>query len=130
MVCVRAPYPAHEPEKWALYKEYNAQDVVTEMAVANYLTPWEVPDFVQKEWELDILQNERGVRIDVNLLQGALYCATVAEDAHMEEARALTGLDNPNSDAQLIGWLNEAGLVCASVAKEPLKDLLAMDGTT
>lgn len=117
-------YPAHEPDKWNLYKQYNAQDVVTEMAVANYLAPWPVPDFVQKEWELDILQNERGVKIDTDLLHGALYIADLAYAEHMEEAKALTGLDNPNSDAQLIKWLNEQGVSCTSVAKEPLQELL------
>lgn len=98
--------PELEPEKWRLFKEYNRQDVVTEMEIEKRLAAWPVPDSVQREWELDAITNARGVRIDKTLVYGALE---IYEDEYARlaaEARNLTGLSNPNSAAQLKTWLD------------------------
>lgn len=58
-------YPQHDPEKWRLFKEYNAQDVVTEMEIEKRLSSVPVPDFVQKQWETDLIINLRGVAVDM-----------------------------------------------------------------
>lgn len=100
-------WPEHEPEKWALFKTYCAQDVVTEREVARRLSPWPVPDSEQQLWVLDVLTNARGVAVDRQLVSGALHCNDVITQAHMAEAVALTGLSNPKSVAQLKAWLEE-----------------------
>ena len=100
--------PRHDPDKWRLFKEYNAQDVVTEMEIEKRLSLTPVPDWVQHQWEVDLMINQRGVAVDQDLVQGALYMGAVTRDALMEEATRITELRNPNSGKQLLEWLNKA----------------------
>lgn len=100
-------YPQHDPEKWRLFKEYNAQDVVTEMEIEKRLSFCPVPEWVQHQWEVDLTINERGVSVDNGLVMGALYCGAVTRDRLMEEATQITQLRNPNSVKQVLEWLNE-----------------------
>ena len=100
--------PKHDPDKWALFKEYNAQDVVTEMEIEKRLSLTPVPDWVQHQWEVDLTINQRGVAVDQELVQGALYMGAVAREALMQEATQITNLRNPNSGKQLLEWLNKA----------------------
>ena len=96
--------PMHEPEKWALFKDYCRQDVVTEMEAEKMLSFWQAPDYVQKQWELDMKINAYGTAIDMELVNGALYCSESDTDKLMNRAREITGLDNPKSDTQLKEW--------------------------
>lgn len=98
---------ADEPDKWELFKEYNAQDVVTEQEIERRLAPWPVPDAVQTQWQTDMAINTRGVAVDMALVAGALACSEQVTRRLMAEATQLSGLDNPNSVAQLIPWLRE-----------------------
>ena len=100
--------PKHDPDKWALFKEYNAQDVVTEMEIEKRLSLTPVPDWVQHQWEVDLTINQRGVAVDQELAQGALYMGAVTREALMQEATQITNLRNPNSGKQLLEWLNKA----------------------
>ncbi len=100
--------PKHDPDKWALFKEYNAQDVVTEMEIEKRLSLTPVPDWVQHQWEVDLTINQRGVAVDQELVQGALYMGAVTREALMQEATRITNLQNPNSGKQLLEWLNKA----------------------
>ena len=100
--------PKHDPDKWALFKEYNAQDVVTEMEIEKRLSLTPVPDWVQHQWEVDLTINQRGVAVDQELVQGALYMGAVTREALMQEATQITNLKNPNSGKQLLEWLNKA----------------------
>lgn len=97
--------PQHDPDKWALFKEYNARDVETEMAIEDKLKAFPVPDFVQKQWETDLRINLRGVAVDMDLVFGALEIDARERERLEQEAVELTGLDNPNSVAQLKEWL-------------------------
>ena len=99
--------PKHDPEKWRLFKEYNRQDVVTEMAAANMLSEIPVPEDVQKQWETDLKINTRGVMVDMELVEGALAIDSAARADYLTEAQQLTGLSNPNSVSQLTQWLSE-----------------------
>lgn len=99
--------PHHDPEKWQLFKEYNAQDVVTEMEIERRLSAFPVPDFVQKQWETDLKINMRGVAVDMPFVEGALAIGEQVRSEMMEEATRITGLNNPNSVSQLMGWVNE-----------------------
>ena len=100
--------PKHDPDRWALFKEYNRQDVVTEMEIEKRLSLTPVPDWVQKQWEVDLTINQRGVAVDQELVQGALYMGAVTREALMGEATRITELQNPNSGKQLLEWLNKA----------------------
>lgn len=99
-------YPHHDPEKWQLFKEYNAQDVVAEMEIERRLSEFPVPDEVQRQWETDLAINMRGVAVDMDFVQGALDIGEGYKAGLMGEAARLTGLPNPNSVPQLLGWVN------------------------
>lgn len=100
-------YPQHDPEKWKLFKEYNAQDVVTEMEIEKRLSGVPVPDFVQKQWETDLIINLRGVAVDMPFVDGALVMDAQVKSELMQEATEISELDNPNSVKQLTVWLNK-----------------------
>lgn len=100
-------YPQHDPEKWRLFKEYNAQDVVTEMEIEKRLFSVPVPDFVQKQWETDLIINLRGVAVDMPFVDGALVMDAQVKSELMQEATEISELDNPNSVKQLTAWLNK-----------------------
>ena len=97
--------PKHDPEKWALFKTYCQGDVVTEMEIERRLSNFPVPPEVEKQWQTDLVINARGVAVDMGLVQGALEIAAKTHDALMSEAVSITGLENPNSVAQLTKWL-------------------------
>lgn len=119
--------PKHDPAKWKLFKEYNGQDVVTEMEIDRRLSAFPVPAFVQKQWETDLLMNARGVAADMEMVSGALVIGATVKSQLMAEARQLSGLDNPNSIKQLARWLTEAtdgDTEITSVTKETVATML------
>ena len=119
--------PWHDPAKWALFKEYNGQDVVTEMEIDHRLSAFPVPAFVQKQWETDLMMNARGVAADMEMVSGALVIGATVKSQLMAEARQLSGLDNPNSIKQLARWLTEAtdsDAEITSVTKETVATML------
>lgn len=120
--------PHHDPDKWALFKEYNRQDVVTEMEIEKRLAAFPVPDFVQKEWETDLRINARGVAVDMNLVKGALTMGANTRAALIDEAERLSGLRNPNSVKQLRKWLAaELDEEVTNLNKETVAHLLNRD---
>lgn len=117
--------PEHEPEKWELFKTYCIQDVVTEMEIEKRLSLFPIPETVQKQWELDIYQNARGVAIDTELIDGALYCYNISAAELMTEAREITGLENPNSVSQLKNWVEEkTGQDIQNLSKDTVNEML------
>ncbi|MBR1898426.1 MAG: DNA polymerase [Oscillospiraceae bacterium] len=117
--------PAQEPEKWALFKKYCVQDVVTEMEVERRLSAFPVPDFVQAEWEQDMRVNAAGVRLDMDLAEGAVAFSDAETDGLKAQAKAVTGLSNPNSPAQLKAWIGDnLGEVPSSLSKAAVEELL------
>ena len=116
--------PQHEPEKWALFMEYNRQDVVTEMEIERRLSPWPVPEEVQRQWVTDQIINARGVGVDLDLARGAIACDEEVKDTLTREAREITGLDNPNSAPQLGGWLAGQGVETPNLQKQTVEELL------
>lgn len=118
--------PAHDPDKWELFKTYNAQDVVTEMEIERRLANFPVPDDVQRQWELDQVINLRGVAVDLPLMEGALWCGQTAGAGLLEEATRISGLENPKSVAQLTKWLEaETGEELTDLRKDTVKELLS-----
>lgn len=119
--------PRHDPAKWALFKEYNGQDVVTEMEIDRRLSAFPVPAFVQKQWETDLMMNARGVAADMEMVSGALVIGATVKSQLMAEARQLSGLNNPNSIKQLARWLTDAtdsDAEITSVTKETVATML------
>ena len=120
--------PVHDIDKWNLFKEYCKQDVVTENEIGKRVSLFPVPDSEWDLWRLDVKMNAFGVRVDRQLIDGALYIAAESEARLTEEAQAITGLDNPNSTTQLLGWLNDQlNMDVPDVRKETVADLLNMD---
>lgn len=109
-------YPHHAPERWELFKEYNCQDVTTEMEIERRLSAVPVPDFVQKEWETDLIINSRGVAVDMGMVEGALELGATVRNTLTTEAVKISGLSNPNSVKQLSEWIGEE-------TEEEVKDL-------
>ena len=124
-------YPHHDPEKWALFKEYNKQDVVAEMEIDKKLSAFPVPDFVQKQWETDLIINDRGVAVDMDFVHGALELGATVSTSLKEEAIQLSGLYNPNSVKQLAQWLEEqTGEEISNLRKETVSSLLNRDANS
>lgn len=117
--------PQHAPEKWAQFKAYCAQDVEVERSVRKALERFPVPQKEQKLWCLDQKINDTGILVDPRLVANAITCDTAYQERLVKEAVKLTGLDNPNSVAQLKAWLLEAeGLEVESLNKETVPELL------
>ncbi|HEM3611849.1 TPA: DNA polymerase [Streptococcus suis] len=109
--------PEHDPEKWQMFIDYCKQDVVVEMAIAERLSVLPVAD---REWDFytaDQRINDRGVALDTELVESALYCKDVKMDMLFDELRSATGLDNPNSRAQLLPWLKTHGYTASGLTK-------------
>lgn len=119
--------PHHAPEKWADFMEYNAQDVRTEIDVLNYLKKLPaIPAIEWAYWVQDQQINRRGIMLDKAFIKAAIRADNEATEAVHAELIQLTGLDNPNSLAQLKGWIadNTGGQVPASLAKDHVEDAL------
>ena len=124
-------YPHHDPERWKLFKEYCVQDVVTEMEIDTQLSAFPVPDFVQKQWETDLIINDRGVAVDMDFVHGALELGETVSTSLKQEAIQLSGLYNPNSVKQLAGWLEEqTGEEISNLRKETVSSLLSRDANS
>ena len=121
-------YPHHAPERWELFKEYNRQDVITEMEIERRLSAVPVPDFVQKEWETDLIINSRGVAVDMEMVEGALELGATVRNSLTTEAVQISGLSNPNSVKQLSSWLeSETGEEITGLRKDTVAKMLARD---
>lgn len=116
--------PHHDPEKWQLFKEYNAQDVEAEREIEHMLSRYPMPESEWELWRQDVRMNAYGARVDRKLIEGALYIDAVSNERLMDEARRLTGLDNPNSTPQLLGWLEEVGCPLPNLQKATVADAL------
>ena len=117
--------PADAPEKWALYKKYNAQDVVTERAVRKALEAWPLPEHEWKLYALDQQINDRGVRVDKKLVKNAIAVDEVFTEAAYQQAKELTGLENPGSVNQLKAWLADQDMPMESLAKKIVQEKAA-----
>lgn len=120
--------PHHDLAKWADFKEYNGQDVVTEIEIGARLSNFQVPAEVQKQWETDQIINMRGVAVDQALVEGALDLDAEVRKDYLQEATTLSGLNNPNSVSQLAKWLQEeTGEEVTDLRKTTVTDLLGKD---
>ncbi|QIB58203.1 DNA polymerase [Blautia producta] len=116
--------PKHAPEKWELFKEYCIQDVVTENEMLKRLSLFPVPEEEEKLWQMDIRMNAFGVRVDEELIEGALAIDSVSTQKLTDEAMELTGLNNPNSATQVLDWLRMQGVELSNLQKATVEETL------
>lgn len=122
----RRNLPNHDPARWELFKEYNAQDVTTEMEIERRLSLITVPDWLQRQWETDLLINARGVAVDMEMVNGALEIGATVRERLTQEAVRISGLSNPNSVQQLSAWLEqETGEEVADLRKDTVAKMIA-----
>ena len=119
--------PADDPDKWELFKEYNAQDVVAESAILARLSRFPVPEGEWELWRDDIRMNAFGVRVDTQLIGGALNINDQSQRELTDEAARITGLANPNSTAQLLPWLADHGCPLDNLQKLTVEETLQRD---
>lgn len=117
--------PSDAPEKWAVYKQYNAQDVETERAIRKALEKYPLPEQEWAYYALDQQINDRGVRVDKQLVKNAIAADAVFAQAAYQRAKELTGLENPGSVMQLHGWLRERGVQLSTLLKKEVQRKLA-----
>ncbi len=115
--------PEHAPDKWERFKEYCRRDVEVEQAIYYRLKDFPVPEWERKVWALDARINERGVLVDTEFAQSAIAVDEQFTEHHAAEMKRLTGLENPNSVAQLKEWLSAVGVDCESLSKATVADL-------
>ena len=117
--------PSDAPEKWAVYKQYNTQDVETERAIRKVLEKYPLPEQEWAYYALDQQINDRGVRVDKQLVKNAIATDAVFAQATCQRAKELTGLENPGSVMQLHGWLRERGVQLSTLLKKEVQRKLA-----
>ena len=116
--------PSDAPEKWSMFKSYNLRDVETEMAIQEKLSRFPVPEFVWDEYHLDQEINDRGIRLDMEVVRNAIEMDAFSKAELTEKMQTLTALENPNSVAQMKAWLSEHGLEVESLGKKDVAALL------
>lgn len=117
-------YSTDNPEKWAVFKAYNRRDVETEMGIQQKLAKFPVPESEWRNYQLDQRINDRGIMLDMEMVRQAIDCDEQFKRTHLDIARSVTGLDNPNSPAQLKAWLYERGVEAESLSKAAVLSLL------
>jgi DNA polymerase len=122
-------FPEHAPEKWEQFKAYCIQDVEVERAIKKKIQKFKVSEFENKLWALDQRINDRGVRLEPTLFKNAIECDAQYKEKLMYEAGKITGLENPNSLAQLKDWLAENGLEAESLTKDTIPVLISQAQT-
>ena len=116
--------PHHSPEKWNLFKKYNARDVSVELGIKARLAKFPVPDFIWDEYRLDQEINDRGILVDMVLVSQAIAIDAKTKQSLRSRMQETTGLENPNSVIQMKGWLSGKGIEADSLDKKAVKDLL------
>lgn len=116
--------PHHDPEKWATFKAYNKRDVEVEMAIQKRLMKFPVPDFVWEEYHIDQEINDRGVRLDMTLVEKAIEMDARSRSELTAAMQKLTNLENPNSVQQMKQWLADNGLETDTLGKKAVAELM------
>ena len=123
--CVK-PYKP-DVVKWKAFKEYNRQDVVSEMEIESRLSGFPVPEIEWERWRQDIAMNAYGVKVDTELVNGAIKIQERCEEELFTEAVGLTQLENPNSPTQLLNWVNAQGYPLENTQKATIESALKED---
>ena len=116
--------PLHDMEKWEQFKAYNLRDVETEMSIQKKLSRFPVPDFIWDEYHLDQEINDRGIGLDMTLVEQAIAIDSISRKNLTQRIQNLTDIENPNSVAQMKGWLSDKGLEMDTLGKKAVAETL------
>ena len=116
--------PEHAPDKWETFKSYNRRDVEVELSIKERLSKFPVPDFVWHEYHLDQEINDRGIMLDMDVVNNAIAFDQKSKSALMIAMQNITHLDNPNSVAQMKQWLSANGVEAESLGKKYVAGLI------
>ena len=116
-------YYYHDPEKWELFKSYNIRDVEVELAIQKKLSRFPVPDEIWNQYHLDQTINDRGILLDLTLVDSAIEIDNVTRKEHMDTLQKLTELENPNSVMQMKMWLLKFGIETEDLGKKTVSQL-------
>ena len=116
--------PFHAPDKWEAFKRYNLRDVETEMGIQQKLARFPVPQQVWEEYHIDQEINDRGVRIDMELVRQAIQMDTHSRQELIAAMKRVTALENPNSVQQMKQWLSDNGMETETLDKKAVAELL------
>ena len=116
--------PEHDADKWNLFKFYNQRDVEVEQSIQKKLVKYPVPDFVWEEFWLDQEINDRGIQLDLTMVENAIALNEISKEKLSTLMREITDLDNPNSVAQMKVWLAEQGIETESLGKKDVEKLM------
>ena len=117
--------PCHAPEKWEFFKTYCKRDVDVEKSIRRKLHNFPIPESEMELYRLDQRINDRGVLVDMGLVEQAIACERLHKEVVTKRAYELTGLENPNSVAQLKGWLGDMGMEAESLSKKAVAEMIA-----
>lgn len=116
--------PKHAPDKWEAFKTYNKRDVEVEMAIKQRLSKFPVPDFVWDEYRLDQEINDRGIMLDMDVVENAIAFDEKSKSELMISMQNITNLDNPNSVVQMKQWLSDHGIEAESLGKKDVATMI------
>lgn len=117
--------PEHDREKWKRFKFYNHRDVEVERSIQEKLRNFPVPDFVWEEFWLDQEINDRGILLDMDLVENAILLDGISKDKLSDSMKEITGLENPNSVVQMKQWLSSRGVETESLGKKNVAKMIA-----
>ena len=117
-------HPYHAPDKWSAFKKYNIRDVETEMSIQEKLARFPVQDSIWDEYHLDQEINDRGVALDMTLVQEAIAMDSRSRSELSTAMKHLTELENPNSVQQMKQWLADNGMETDTLGKKVVVELL------
>lgn len=117
--------PEHDREKWKRFKFYNQRDVEVEISIQEKLRNFPVPDFVWEEFWLDQEINDRGILLNMDLVENAIRLDGISKDQLLDAMKKITGLENPNSVAQMKQWLSSRGVETESLGKKDAARMIA-----
>lgn len=116
--------PSHAPDKWGIFKSYNVRDVEVELSIKQKLAKFPVPEFIWEEYQLDQQINDRGIAIDMALVNQAITFDELSKGEIAKQMQSITGLDNPNSVIQMKQWLLENGIETDSLDKKAVSKII------
>lgn len=116
--------PEHAPDKWEIFKAYNKRDVEVELSIKQRLGKFPVPESVWEEYHLDQEINDRGIKLDMNVVRNAITFDERSKQSLMIAMQSITGLDNPGSVIQMKGWLERQGVEIESLGKKEVANYI------
>ena len=116
--------PEHDNAKWELFKNYNKRDVQVEIAIQERLQSYQVPEFLWNEYQLDQEINDRGIALDMELVENAIKFDEISKQKTSDELQRLTNIENPNSVMQMKEWLNDKGVEMDSLGKKQVSEMI------